>query len=225
MALSQPPTSFTDMTDLKESERVVDVRSLSPPARHSYIMKIFEELAPGESLLVVNDHEPVHLVQFMKHERKDFDFGSYKAYEKGPREWVAVFRKKQGDSKDQQKSGIVFTSFQKERVQDDSAFSPITVYTSSDYRVILAYFKAGQFIPVHTPKIDLVLLVHSGTGEVVAGDQRLEVKPGDVVIVPKGEKRGVKAFSDMEILHLVSPPPTDGDHEEVARKLLQGAFV
>ena len=211
------------MSEQKEPERVVDVRPLSPPARHSYIMKIFDELTPGQSLIVVNDHEPVHLVQFMKHERRDFDFGSYKAYQKGPAEWAAVFKKAQKEAPE--KSGVVVTSFQKERVQDDSAFSPIPVYTSSNYRVILAYFKAGQFIPVHTPKIDLVLVVHSGTGEVVAGDRRFDVKQGDVVIVPKGEKRGVRAFSDMEILHLVSPPPTDGDHEEVARKLLQGAFV
>ncbi|MCL4519697.1 MAG: DUF2249 domain-containing protein [Thaumarchaeota archaeon] len=213
------------MTGSAEKERIVDVRTLGPPSRHSYVMKVFGELDPGQALLVVNDHEPVHLVQFMKHERKDFDFASYKAYQRGPSEWVAVFRKKEQDGEIEGKSGVVFTSFQKEKIFDESAFSPVPVYTSSDYRVILAYFKAGQFIPVHTPKIDLVLLVHAGTGEVVAGDKRFEVKPGDLVVVPKGEKRGVKAISDMEILHLVSPPPTDEDHEEVSRKLVQGAFI
>ncbi|MDG6999547.1 MAG: DUF2249 domain-containing protein [Nitrososphaerota archaeon] len=212
------------MTQSEANERIVDVRSLSPPARHSYIMKIFEELLPNQILLVVNDHEPVHLVQFMKHERKDFDFESYAAYQRGPSEWVGVFKKKAID-KEQKNFDIIFTSFEKERVQDDSAFSPVPVYTSKDYRVILAYFKAGQFIPVHTPKIDLVLLVHSGKGEVVAGERKFDVKPGDMVIVPREQKRGVKALTDMEILHLVSPPPTDDDHEEVARKLLQGAFA
>ncbi len=213
------------MAQSEEKELIVDVRSLSPPTRHSYILKIFEEMSPDQSLLVVNDHEPVHLVQFMKHERPDFDFGSYSAYQRGPAEWVGVFKKRKAVDSKQAQSGIIFTSFEKELVQDDSAFSPIPVYTSSDYRVILAYFKAGQFIPVHTPKIDLVLLVHSGKGEVVAGDRKFEVKPGDVVIVPRGEKRGVKALSDMEILHLVSPPPTDADHEEVARKLIQHTFA
>ena len=210
------------MSQSKENEREVDVRPLSPPARHSHILKIFDEMSPGQSLLVVNDHEPVHLVQFMKHERKDFDFPSFAAYKRGPMEWVGVFKKKENEV---QKESVIFTSFEKERALDDSAFSPVPVYTSKDYRVILAYFKAGQFIPVHTPKIDLVLLVHSGTGEVVAGNERREVKPGDVVIVPRGEKRGVRAISDMEILHLVSPPPTDADHEEVAQKLMKGTFV
>ncbi len=209
-----------DMTESQEKECVVDVRSLNPPARHSYIMKIFEELTPGEALLVVNDHEPVHLVQFMKHERKDFDFSSYKAYQRGPAEWVEVFKKKVHEH-----SNIVFTSFEKEKVEDNSAFSPVPVFTSKDYKVILAYFKAGQFIPVHTPSIDLVLLVHYGNGEVVAGERKFDVKPGDLVVVPRGEKRGIRALTDMEVLHLVSPPPNDADHEEVAQKLLQGDFI
>ena len=208
------------MTQIEE-DKMVDVRTLSPPARHSYILKLFEEIVPGQCLLVVNDHEPVHLVQFMKHERKDFDFGSYKAYQRGPQEWVGVFKKKASND---QNEDVIFTSFEKERTWDDSAFSPVPIYTSKDYKVILAYFKAGQFIPVHTPKIDLVLLIHSGKGEVVAGSEKHEVKAGDIVIVPRGEKRGVRAISDMEVLHLVSPPPTDGDHEEVAAKLISGTF-
>ena len=202
---------------------VVDVRSMPPPARHSHIFKIFDGLKPGETLLVVNDHEPVHLVQFMKHERRDFDYEAYAAFQRGPAEWVGVFRKKALTPEN--KSGVVFTSFEKEKVFDQSAFSPVPVYTSKDYKVILAYFKAGQFIPVHTPGIDLVLLVHSGRGEVVAGDQRFDVKPGDVVIIPRQTKRGVRAVTDMEILHLVSPPPGDHDHEEVARKISSGSFL
>ncbi|MDH2902138.1 MAG: DUF2249 domain-containing protein [archaeon] len=209
----------------KSKEHVVDVRSLSPPARHSYIMKIFEEMRPNEALLVVNDHEPVHLVQFMKHERKDFDFASYRAYQKGPREWVGVFKKKTEQTPEPENSNVICTSFEKERVLDENAFSPVPIYTSVNYRVILAYFKAGQFIPVHRPNIDLVLLVHAGEGEVVAGERKVDVKAGDLVIVPKGEKRGIRAISDMEVLHLVSPPPTDADHEEVAQKLSQGAFL
>lgn len=209
------------MTQSEEEDRLVDVRTLAPSARHSHILKLFEEIVPGQSLLVVNDHEPVHLVQFMKHERKDFDLASYKAYQRGPSEWVGVFKKKASDN---QGNRVVFTNFEKERVWDDDAFSPVPIYTSKDYKVILAYFKAGQFIPVHTPKIDLVLFVHSGNGEVVAGNEKHEVKSGDLVIVPKGERRGVRAISDMEVLHLVSPPPTDGDHEEVAAKLLSGTF-
>lgn len=210
----------TNIEEVNQRQQVVDVRSLPPPARHSHIFKIFDQLKQGETLLVVNDHEPVHLVQFMKHERRDFDFAFYKAYQKPSGEWIGVFRKKADEQRQGGgESGVVFTSFEKERTVDEGAFSPVPVYTSKDYKVILAYFKKGQFIPVHTPGIDLVLLVNSGRGEVVAGDRKFDVKPGDLVVVPRGTQRGVKALTDMEILHLVSPPPTDKDHEEVAKKL------
>lgn len=206
----------------EKARRMIDVRPLPPPQRHSRIFKIFDEMGAGETLLVVNDHEPIHLLQFMKHERRDFDAGSYRAYEKSPGEWVGVFKKKEEAARSDDK--IVFTSFEKERVLDEKAFSPIPIYSSDRYRVILTYFKAGQFIPVHTPSIDLILVVHAGKGEMVAGSQRFELKPGDVAIVPGGETRGIKALTEMEILHLVSPPPTDADHEEVVRKLSAGKF-
>ena len=167
---------------------MVDVRSMPPHVRHSHIFKIFDEMLPGEKLLVVNDHEPIHLVQLMKHERRDFDAASYQAYQKGPKEWVGVFKKK--ETADPVKSdGVVITSFEKERTYDEHAFSPISIYSTNEYRVILVYFKAGQFIPVHKPNIDLVFLVQSGTGELGAGGMRQEIKPGDIIIIPRPEQR------------------------------------
>jgi len=123
-----------------------------------------------------------------------------------------------------QNDGIIITSFEKERTYDEHAFSPIPLYSTNEYGVILTYFKAGQFIPVHKPNIDLILLVQSGTGEVVAGESRQQIKPGDIIIIPKGQRRGIKAYSDMEALHLVSPPQNDPDHEEVVKKLRNGQF-
>jgi len=120
--------------------------------------------------------------------------------------------------------GIVSTSFEKERAYDEHVFSPVPVYSTDQYRVILTYFRAGQFIPVHKPDIDLIFLVHSGSGEVVAGETKQQVKAGDIIIVPRGQSRGVRAHTDMEALHLVSPPPNDADHEEVVKKLASGRF-
>ena len=72
--------------------------------------------------------------------------------------------------------------------------------------------------------INLVFQVQSGTGEIVAGSKRQQIKPGDIIIIPKGQKRGIKAETDMEALHLVSPPPNDADHEEVVKKLQANSF-
>ena len=40
---------------------------------------------------------------------------------------------------------------------DDAKFVPKAVYQSQGMKVVLAYFKEGQFIPVHSPEVELVL--------------------------------------------------------------------
>lgn len=94
------------------NSRMVDVRSMPPRVRHGYIFKIFDEMSLGETLLVVNDHEPIHIVQFMKHERRDFDADAYQAYQKGPKEWIGVFKKKAAPESSQN-NGVVITQFRK----------------------------------------------------------------------------------------------------------------
>ena len=103
-------------------------------------------------------------------------------------------------------------------------FAPNVVYQSSEIKVILAYFKKGQFIPVHTPAVDVVLCILEGEAEVVAGNERLTAAKDDVIVIPKGVKRGVKALTALTVLHVVQPPPTAEDHNEVHAKLAQGKF-
>jgi len=103
-------------------------------------------------------------------------------------------------------------------------FAPNVVYQSSEIKVVLAYFKKGQFIPVHTPGVDLVLYILEGEAAVVAGDERLTAAKDDLIIIPNGAKRGVKALTELTILHVVQPPPAAEDHNEVHAKLAQGRF-
>ena len=210
------------MTAQKTGQQEIDVRGLPPHERHGKVLELFDTLKPGEALLVVNDHEPVHLVAFMKHERRDFDAGTYSAYERKPGEWVGAFTKREGAPE----NGAVpiITSFNKERQYSDSSFSPVPVYSAPSYRVLATYIRAGQFIPVHSPGTDLIFVVQSGRGTMIAGSEKREVSPGDIIIVPRGVRRGVLAETDMEALHVVSPPPSDSDHEEVSRKIAAGTF-
>lgn len=45
----------------KESEPVIDVRQIPGPQRHPLIFQTFDGLAVGESLNIVNDHDPIPL--------------------------------------------------------------------------------------------------------------------------------------------------------------------
>ena len=107
---------------------------------------------------------------------------------------------------------------------DDTKFVPKPVYQSQGMKVVLAYFKEGQFIPVHAPAVELVLCILEGKAEVVAGEERVAAGKNDIIIIPKGEKRGVKALSELTVLHVVHPPPSDIDHKEVHARLAKGEF-
>ena len=107
---------------------------------------------------------------------------------------------------------------------DDKKFAPNVVYQSAGIKVVLAYFKTGQFIPVHAPGVDLVLYILEGEAEVVTGDERVTARKDDLIIVPKGLKRGVKALTELTILHVVQPPPSAEDHNQVHASLAEGRF-
>ncbi len=103
-------------------------------------------------------------------------------------------------------------------------FNPVPVSAGSHLKAVLTCFEPGQFIPVHRPGVDMVLLVLEGEGRVVAGGQEQAAGPGTIVFVPAGEARGVKAETRLVALHVVSPPPTEKDHVEVMARLKEGSW-
>lgn len=121
--------------------------------------------------------------------------------------------------------GITFTSINGLREYTSGKFNPIPLFEERNCKVILAFFQKGQFIPVHSPAVDLILYIVEGEGEVVAGDKVKELKAGDIVIVPRKQKRGVMARSDMTALHVVTPAPSEEDHREVIAGLRRGSWI
>jgi quercetin dioxygenase-like cupin family protein len=103
-------------------------------------------------------------------------------------------------------------------------FSPVAVAQTQRVKVVLTCFEPGQFIPVHSPGVDMALVILEGTGVVVAGDDEASVGPGAIVLVPAGDARGVKATTRLVAVHLVSLPPTESDHAEVQARLNKGAW-
>lgn len=106
----------------------------------------------------------------------------------------------------------------------NECFNPIALAESERSKVVLACFEPGQFIPVHSPQVDVMLLVLEGEGTMVAGDRKEKVGPGAVAFAAAGELRGVKADTRMVILHVVAPRPTQADHGEVMSKLQKGTW-
>jgi quercetin dioxygenase-like cupin family protein len=119
---------------------------------------------------------------------------------------------------------MVATSLDAERSYGDQ-FTARTVHETERQKVVCGYFEPGQFIPVHAPDSDVAITVLAGEGVVRDGDREHDVGPGDVVAVPAGEDRGVRAVeSRLEATLVTAPPPTDAEHEPVRRGLRRGEF-
>lgn len=70
---------------------LLDVRRLEGPEKHPTIHRMFDALAPGQSLTIINDHDPRPLFYELRAERGErFDAENYRSYEAGQRVWVAV---------------------------------------------------------------------------------------------------------------------------------------
>ena len=69
----------------------IDVRTISPPARHPLIFSQFDALGPGEHFEIVNDHDPVPL----RHQIESRTPGQFQwAYlQSGPDQWRVLISK------------------------------------------------------------------------------------------------------------------------------------
>jgi len=65
--------------------RTLDVRVIPPREKHPAIFRTFAALAPGESFVLVNDHDPKPLRYQFEYEQGD-EFG-WQYLEEGPVVW------------------------------------------------------------------------------------------------------------------------------------------
>ena len=119
---------------------------------------------------------------------------------------------------------VVFASYKDSIAFNPARFNPVALAQSDKVRVLLVCLEPGQFIPVHQPGVDMLLLVLEGEGLAAVGKQDTKVGPGAVVFVKTGEVRGLKAQSRFVSLHVVVPPPNEADHREVMAGLDRGSW-
>src|SRR5690606_7052666 len=92
VAVARPPRSNTrprsiHMTNAatQSDANVVDVRSLVPAQRHAKIFQLVNELKPGASFTLVNDHDPKPLYYQLEAEYPNQFSWTY--LERGPEVW------------------------------------------------------------------------------------------------------------------------------------------
>jgi len=67
----------------------LDLRDVPPPERHPKIHDAFAELESGETLRIVNDHEPKPLFYEFQAEVERFDAENYAVEQRDDNEFVA----------------------------------------------------------------------------------------------------------------------------------------
>jgi len=72
----------------------LDVRDLPPKERHPKIMETFEAMDAGETLELINDHDPKPLFYEMQAEIDAFDADGYELEREGQERFVAQFPKR-----------------------------------------------------------------------------------------------------------------------------------
>ncbi|NKZ07092.1 cupin domain-containing protein [Actinomadura latina] len=93
------------------------------------------------------------------------------------------------------------------------SYRPKVLSATDLTRVMIVGMEDGQQIPLHTPGVELALAIMEGVGEVWIDDAPHPVAAGDIVVIPAGTTRGVRAKGRLVFMNVVSPPPTAADHE------------
>ena len=71
----------------------LDLRDVGPPERHQLIHEAFADLDAGETLTIVNDHEPTPLFYEFRAEVDAFDAEAYAVEQVGPNAFEAELPK------------------------------------------------------------------------------------------------------------------------------------
>jgi len=87
----------------------------------------------------------------------------------------------------------------------ENEFYRQVIFTGSKMQLVLMSLKSGEDIPeeVHH-EIDQFLRIEGGQAYVKVGEDEFNLKDGDVVVIPAGNKHYVKNTSDHEDLKLYS---------------------
>lgn len=92
-------------------ENVLHVPSLEPQKKHPTIFLKFDELAEGETLTIINDHDPKPLYYHLMSERGNIFNWEY--IQQGPVEWIVKIIKKNLNNNEETVGEIVAKDFNK----------------------------------------------------------------------------------------------------------------
>ena len=171
-------------------EQTVDVRHLRKPDKHPTIFAAYAALAPGGSIMLVNDHDPRHLHEEFEVEHPGSHRWEY--LERGPRTWririgkltAAPLPRIVHDTNGPQgpdATGAVWNLRMRDRDLDSNVI----------------HLPPGAAIDAHDgPALDVLVHILDGGGRLVTELATLDLRPGVLVWLPRRSRRGFTAGPD-----------------------------
>lgn len=82
---------------------------------------------------------------------------------------------------------------------------PQLLYDSSDVRLVVFAFRAGQALEPHTSTSTVVMQVLEGQGRISVGIEERAAGPGQVFVCPPNVPHAIAAETDMKMLAVIAP--------------------
>ncbi len=165
----------------------LDVRELPPSERHGRIRDAFEELAPGETLTLVNDHDPKPLYHEMAAEVPAFDADGYAVTREGPSQFIAELPKTAGDDPGGDDSGGDAANdhaapADRARVADLDGEPHADAFPGREPKTIRLSLAAGERVPEHEhPDRTVLFHVLEGAVDVALDGDSHPVEAGEIL--------------------------------------------
>jgi len=170
---------------------LLDVRPLRKPDKHPTIFAAYNALGVGESMTLVNDHDPKHLRDEFARDHGD-SFG-WEYLSKETRDWRILITKLASTPPPRVVADVNAPA---EVTAPDGSIWGLTT-ADRDLDASLVVLPPGQAVEPRTgPDFDAVLHVVAGSGTVTTESNSVEIAAGQVVWLPKRSLRGFTAGAD-----------------------------
>jgi uncharacterized protein (DUF2249 family)/quercetin dioxygenase-like cupin family protein len=195
---------------------VIDVRPIPKPQRHTLIFQSLETLTTGQSVVVLNDHNPIPLRRQV--ESLYGDQFAWQYLEEGPEVYRLQFTRRaaapEGWKRPEPEPGNMPGLPIPSAAPAPSAPAPVWVdlieacrstahsgpqwaHECEDLDMTLLSWKDGRRIDEHiNNEVDVVMLGIEGDGVVTVNGDAQEMRPGVALLIPKGCRRAIKGTSE-----------------------------
>ena len=173
----------------------LDVREIPPNERHDRIHDAFADLEPGESLTIVNDHDPKPLYYELSAEVPAFDDEAYAVEREGPERFVAELPKAASAS-----------GPETVRLDDLDGEPHTSVFPGEEPKTVRLSLAAGEAVAEHDHP-DRTVLFHAleGAFDVALDGEGYRVEAGELLRFDGERSVAPTAREDATALIVLAP--------------------